>query len=819
MSLNRNLYQVILCCFLVFSSRETQAQSLLTLVVDSSDAPIPQVQIFDENGRKWGESGNDGYARMDFKPGVYKLVFDHPDYESFRLAYLAKNQQKDTLTILLKRTARRIEAVEIKTKWTDPGPEMMRKAIAKRTYWASRLPAQRSVVYIKAFEEIKTPKLIKLPVAGEDFQKIISAPLIQANMAEIKIRRDWNPPNQIKETREAVSIRGDKSSLFFLSTLEADFNIYQNLMSLPALCPLPIVSPLSNSAILAYRFRFIESYTDTQQRRILKIKFQGRQVSNATFSGEIHVVDSAFYVAAISLNIPEHLMAEYNQMSAHIQYRLNSDSFLLIDSQRFDYTYKAGKISNIGHTEVRFDSIEVNPLFPKNHFGLELSRTEQEAYERDSTYWEQNRSIPLSANERNFVNQSDSIKRVQSSDEYLDSIERKINRITFKSLFLEGQEYRDRRKGIDMNFQPLWLMYQPWWPGGGRYLLWNRIEKTFASKQSIQLIPNVSYGALNNDLRGSVILNTLYNPYKRKRIFIQAGRDFGLINPFAAYIDLFRRDNFYQHSHLSLYHRQELVNGLYLRVRGEYSDRKDISNFRFSSSGDSLFENNVPAKFQSHTAFFGSILVSYTPFQRFISEPRQKVILGSTWPTFSVEYKKAIPGIFNSSIDYDYLEYRLEHAFPWGTAGNSELRATSGSFLSRRNINIIDYRYQRRGDDFIFTPPMYAFQTLDSTFITFKRYYEVHYRHHFNGAIINKIPLMKHLQFYESVGANILIAPERNNLVFYEMYGGVDKLIKIWKERFKIGLYYCVGYANNFSQPRSFFKVNFEFYNRSENKW
>ena len=810
-------YSFLICIFLLFSTAQIHAQKLLGLIVDNENAPISQVQIYDKVGNKYGESGNDGYFRLELKPGAYEFIFNHPDFESYRLAYLSKIRKNDTISIELIRNTAAIEQVEIKTKWTDPGPNMMRRAIARRSLWASRIPAQRSSVYIKAFEEIKGPKVFRVNEiqenSGSKNQKI------NANMAEVRLIRDWQPPNKIKESRQGVSIHGDKSSLFYLSTLEGDFNIYQNLMSLPALSPLPIVSPLSNSAILAYRFRFVESYQHPIHGRTLKIKFQGRQVSNATFSGEIHLVDTSFYVAQIQIEVPEHLMAEYDEMSVKINYRLNPDSLILIDSQHFQYQYKAGSTKFLGKTEVHYDSIQVNPNFPRNHFGLELSRTEQEAYERDSAYWNQNRKTTLTTLERKFVSQEDSIKRVKTSDRYLDSIEAKINKVTFRSLVLEGQEFKNRRKGIDMSFQPLWLMYQPWWPGGSRILLWNRIEKTFANKKSIQFIPNLSYGTLNNDLRGSVILSTLYNPYKRKRIFIQAGRDFGLINPFAAYIDLFRRDNFYQHNHLSAYHRQELVNGLFIRIRGEISDRQDISNFQFNPASDSLFENNVAAVFESHKAVFGSILLSYTPFQRYISEPKQKIILGSTWPTFSVEYKKALPNILGSTINYDYLEYRIEHAFPWGTAGNSEIRATSGSFLARRNISIIDYRYQRRGDDVIFTPPMYAFQTLDSTFITFKRYYEVHYRHHFNGALLNKVPLMKYLHLYESVGANLLYAPERNNMLFYEMYVGVDKLVKIWRERFKIGLFYCVGYSNNFQQPRSFFKINFEFYNRTENKW
>lgn len=824
------MYKII--AFSLFCFSQFAKAQLMGLLLDSSNAPVAGVQIFDKTGSKLGQGGLDGYFKLDLRPGDYRLIFSHPEFANHEMAYLVKENQKDTITLVLKRMAVRMDAVVIRSKWKDPGPEMMRKAIARRSFWATRIPSQSATVYIRAFEETKnkkeapkpTDENLSIKTDDPERQQAPTSPKkpklnIQANMVEISMKRDWSPPNKIKEIREGVSVRGDKTGLFYLTTLEGDFNIYQNLMNLPGLCPLPIMSPLSSTAILAYRFRFIESYKDSVHGRVLRIKFDGRQTSNATFNGEIHVVDTAFYISKIVINIPRHLMAEYDEMQLSQGYRLTKDSFILIDSQSFKYQTNTIKQKVRGETRVKYNNIVVNPVFPKNHFGLELSRTEQEAYERDSSYWEKERKVPLSLVERTFISRSDSIKRILTSDAYLDSIERKQNKITFRSLVLEGQEYHNRKKGIDLNFQPLWLIYQPWWPGGDRILLWSGVSKTFENKRSIQFNENISYGARNNDLRGSVTFNTLYNPYKRKRIVATAGRDFGLINPFAAFLDVFRRNNFYQHDHLSVYHRQEVVNGLFFRIRGEYSDRKDISGLSFAKSGDSLFENNIALNFSSHKAIFASVLFSYTPFQKYISEPKQKIILGSAWPTFSVEYKKAVPGILGSTIDYDYLEYRIEHTFPWGLFGNSELKANSGSFLSRKNINVIDYRYQRRGDAFIFTPPMFAFQTLDSSFITFKRFYEVHYRHHFNGSLLNKIPFMKKLSLYESAGVNILYAPERRNLFFYEAYAGFDKLVKIWRERFKIGVYYCVGYSNIYNQPRATFKINFEYFDRAKNSW
>ena len=796
---------------------------IIGLCIDTSNAPITGIEIYDKTIGKVGQGKTDGYFKLDLKPGNYQLIFSHPEFFNMELAVVYTEKYKDTLTLILKRKVASISTVYISAKWKDPGPDYMKKAIKRRDYWSKKIPAQSADVYIRAFEEIKSTRKNTVSLENktddEETNKPKAPVIPKANMVEITMKRDWSPPNKIKEVKQGVSVRGEKTGLFYLTTVEGDFNIYQNLMYLPGLCPLPVMSPLSNSAILAYRFRFIESYKHPVYGRVLRIKIEGRQTSNATFSGEIHLVDSSFYVAKIILNVPRHLMAEYDEMTMSQSYRIDKDSNILIDSQQFKYFSKTGDIKYMGTTNVQYNNILANPNFPKNHFGLELSKVEKDAYEKDTSFWNAQRKIPLTVTERTYVKAIDSLKRVLNSDEYLDSIERITNKVTLKNLFLFGQSYVNRKKGIDLDFQPLLFTWQPWWPGGSRIVVWNTINKTTANKKNIRFVENISYGINNKDIRGTVIVSHLYNPYKRKLIYAAVGRDFGFVNPFAAYIDLFRRDNFYQHDHLTLYHRQEIVNGLFFRVQGELSDRKDIANFKFSKTGDSLFVNNRPLNFIPHMAVFADLTLSYTPFQRYLSEPKQKVILGSTWPTFSVNYRKAIPGILKSTIDYDYLEFRADHIFPWGLLGKSELKVISGSFISHKTVNVIDYKYQRRGDQTLFTPPMYAYQMLDSTFKTFKRYYEVRYRHSFNGALVNKVPLIKKLSLYESAGISALYAPERRNMLYYEMYVGIDKLIRIWREKYKIGIYYCVGYSNLWNGPRAAFKINFESYNRSSNSW
>ena len=841
--MKQRLMHILAILWLGLATVQTTKAQIIGIVVDTARAPLPMVQIFNRDGAKLGQTRLDGYFNLNLRTGSYKLIFSHPDFYSVEIPTLVTAQTKDTLNIILVPKTEKIQGAEIRREYKDPAADYMRKAIAQRDFWYSRIPNQSAQIYIKAFEITEQKIKPKAATVATDIDPLDAAVInntndpyantipvvsvsdtaknrISANaFVEIAMQRDASTDGKIKETRNGVQKVGSKAGLFYLSTTEGDFNLYQNLLDVPALCPLPIMSPLSNSALLAYRFKFLGAYQHPQYGRVLRIGMTGKQTANATLSGELHLVDTTYWILKAELKFPRHLMAEYDAMTL-IQYnQLDSQEYLLIDSQRFNYSTKYGKSLNKATTLVDYKSITVVPNFPKNHFGMEVSKTTQEAYERDSTYWQQQRTQPLSNQETKFINTADSIKRVVTSDKYLDSVEAQINKVTLKSLILEGQGYRDRKKGITLRFQPLWNIYQPWWPGGGRLSLWNSFDKTFENKKTFEFNENLSYGINNKDVRGTVYMSHMYNPYKRALIFASVGRDFGMVNMNAAYIDLFRRDNFYQNKHINVYHRQELINGLFFQVQGELSDRKDMSTYVFDEFGDSLFENNRPLKFIDHRAFFASFNLSYTPFQRYMSEPKQKVILGSAWPTFSINYKQAVPGVFKSNIDYQYLEYRIDHSFPWGLLGTSELRAVSGSFLSSRNVNVVDYRYQRRADPVIFTPPMFAFQQLDSTFTTFKRFYEVHYQHSFNGSLVNKIPFLKKLSLYEKAGVNVLYAPERRNLFFYEGYVGIDKLVRLWRDRYKIGVYYTAGYANLFEKPRYGFKINFEYYDRLNNKW
>ena len=181
---------------------------------------------------------------------------------------------------------------------------------------------------------------------------------------------------------------------------------------------------------------------------------------------------------------------------------------------------------------------------------------------------------------------------------------------------------------------------------------------------------------------------------------------------------------------------------------------------------------------------------------------------------------QGIPGPFNSKVNFDYLEFGLEQEIKIGLVGISRYTIKTGSFLSRKDLRLIDYQFQRRGDPFLFMNPDEAFQALDSTFAVFKRFYQGHYVHEFNGALINKIPILKKLQLREVGGGGFLLAPERD-LRYVEVFAGVERIFK-WPfnpdTKFKFGVYVVGSAANQFRNPDQF-KIGVTSWDKRRNKW
>lgn len=763
--------------------------------------------------------------------GSYEFLLDEGEYQ-LGVTMVGYRSQLVTLVVhkatvqnfILEADEKSLDEVVVRGKWKDRSEEVIRQVINRKEALLSAAGDYSCLVYIKATQQDSTPPSRKKKQLPDSVRaRMPGAAFRGMAMAEISLRYDQGSNGKYREERMGVTKRGNPESLFYQSASEGDFNLYRNLLQSRVLSEVPFVSPVSYSGLIAYRYK-MQKVELVNGRKIYTISYRPAALSNTAVTGELKIEDSLWVILEARYTLPSYHIPEYDRFEVIQQYSLVDNKAWMITRQEFNYFSAHGKGKLSGSTVASYQQFELNKQFPARYFGPEVSVTAQEAYERDSSFWSQTRTEPLTDKEVQFIRYKDSIQRVVTSKPYLDSIDKVTNTVTWKKVVFAGQNFYFRPRERLWSLPSIVTLFQPLQPGGFRIsptVFYNRVPP---SRKVITVFGNLSYGFRNKDLNGSLNFYRLYNPFNRGYYTLKLNRDFDYIYSNDAWINMIKRNNIYLDNALGVGHGLELWNGLYLHTSLDFALRRSISNYKTGSLVDSLFgdilDDNRAVAFDPYNALYGNIQIDYTPGQQYIREPREKIILGSRWPTFYMQWRKGIAGPFNSKVDFDYIENGIRQELKLGTAGISKYHFRTGTFLNRRDLRLVDYQFQRRGDPLLFLNPQGAFQSLDSTFPVFKRFYQLNYLHEFNGAIVNKIPLFKKIQLREVAGGGFLYAPERN-LRYAEVFAGVERVFKVPFYpliKFKLGAYVVGSAANQFKNPVQF-KIGIMSWDRKRNKW
>ena len=809
-------YSSLIVLLLVVQFANGQLYKLSGWVVNDKKEPLPLASIEVKELKKGSVTNDDGSYAFYLERGKYDVVVSIVGYKTKVTTVYINNADVVETIVLEDNETSNLSEVILKVKTRDGAEELVRNVIQNKASVLDAIGSYSANVYIKAFQldsGVTKKREVADSLLKENFEGM--------SLAEVLLKLDRSAGGQLKEERLGVKKQGNTSSLFYLSATEGDFYIYDNLIQAPPVSKIPFVSPLSYSGLVAYRFKTIK-IDRTIKPKVYTIAIRPRQLSNATIEGEITIQDSTWAVFSTEFRLPQAHMPEYDFMEVKQQYEAFGDRARMITRQQFNYYSKTKKGRLYGETTVVYSGYELKKNFKKGHFGMEVSSTSIEAYEKDSTFWKSVRAEPLSKQQELYTRYQDSIYRYTRSVAYLDSMDRVLNKITWKKMLIFGQIFNDHRKERMWILPPITSMIQPVAFGGARLKLAGAYRKTYTSRKNLSLEADVSYGFRNRDVNGSIGLQRMYNPFSRGEFSIKAGRNFEFIYPGDAWVNVLKRSNIYLNNSLEAGHQLEILHGLHLMNRVEVAFRRSVSDYKVGNNADSIFgiPNEPPVDFEAYNATYNEIKLFYTPKLRYIREPREKIFLGSKWPTFYVTWRKGVPKLFKSKIDFDYLEFGIEHSINAGVAGNTSYIVKSGDFINTKDLRIIDYKFMRQGDPLFFQNPNRSFQALDSTFPVFDRYFQGNLVHEFNGFFINRIPFFKKLKLQEIAGGGFLIAPERD-LRYLEFFGGIERVFK-WPfnplARVKLGVYVVGSVANKFNNPVQF-KIGLTTWDRFRNRW
>ena len=808
------------------------AQSISGFIMNEENDGIPYANIY-FNGLGTGTSTDENgkYFMSIQYEGEYEMIISSVGYATKTIKVFIREDDV-TKNIYLIASNTEIDEIVVNASKKDPAYAIIKNAIDNKKKYLSQIQSFRSKVYIKASEVKEQKEKKKKKPKKEEPANQMSAEgmdtfddkkekekLPQMNIHEVDLILNYQFPKKYKEERTAVKKIGNTRGLFIPRFDETDFNFYRNMVHLRGIAEAPVISPLSRTSILAYKFKLISTKMEDGQL-VHKIKVTPHKSGNSTCKGFIYINDELWNINRLDLELNKDALTLFDKFRLKQDYTLLEDNVWIPNRIEFIYEAKQNKRTKFkGGTTIFYSDFEKDYAFPDKFFGTEIAVTTREAYKRDSIYWKNLRPEPLTPDQIKIISRADSIRAVHSSKAYRDSIQAKYNKVTLADLFWTGVGFRDHEKKRHIYFSSIPDLLDFELVGGLRIGPYISGFKRWESGRYLWMSSHMNIGFKNKDLQGGFSGNFFYNPHRLSSVDFAIGRSFYSINPFDAYLNQLRTSNYILHDRISVGHRFEIVNGLYLNTNFHYTDRQSLEGYDTETLIDSIFnDDTTPLEFEDYQGFITNFSLSYTPQQKYMTEPDRKVILGSKFPTFRVNYRKGWNKLFGSDIEFDYVQFSIDHDLILGVFGNSKYNVKIGKYINTKDLRIVDLKRFRQSDPFLFSEPLNSFQLLDTAFATTNLFFEFHHLHHFNGALVNNIPLVKLTKVRVVAGGGMLWVQD-NNFRHQELVAGLERVFRLGaRRRLKVGVYGVLAKSRG-SKTDTGFKIAFDVIDTWDQNW
>jgi hypothetical protein len=430
-------------------------------------------------------------------------------------------------------------------------------------------------------------------------------------------------------------------------------------------------------------------------------------------------------------------------------------------------------------------------------------------------YWEKVRPVPLMTDEAKDYVKKDSLEQVKKDPRYLDSLDRRSNKVSLQSALLGGMNFSRRSKKEFYTVNPAlsWPSYNT--VEGFVLNVGGNFNKRFSEngREAISISPNFRYGFNNHHFNAHVNVNYSFGKKYFNQFAVGFGKrvfQFNNSNPISPLLNTFwtlQRELNYMKIYEAWWARirfaKSIGDGFSFNATVQYQDRMPLDNTTLAKWKDHPgreFTPNFPVELTStqmprHQALIASVSLSFQPGMKYIEFPDRKFAIGSKYPRFILGYTKGIRHLLGSDVDYDRWALTMADNFNFKLAGRFTYRIGTGGFISKNKLQIPDYIHFN-GNLTVFAGNYLNTFQLASYYgnsSTASLYGVLHAEHHFNGFITNKIPFFKKLNWFLVGGSNAFYVNQFRNYI--EVFGGMENIFKFMRVDF------IWGYSANVSKP------------------
>jgi hypothetical protein len=818
------------------------------VISDKYGEPLPFASIYIKNTTYGVSSNAFGEYFIELKPGNYTIVYSYIGFKSDEKLIILQDIPQKINTILYENDQNLIEyevvsntknkALEIIDKVKKVKNDYVRKSYSSKEYSKNTIEKRQFKLQRKDTIEVwqlDTSKTINLK---NDVLKFVESYgdfySIEPNKKNwsFKAYQDFA---DTKQEQDFVIIQSfedfgnynitpeyevDDKYEFLITLSEIEFDLFKNNIPIQ-IANKPIVSPLSPGSRTYYKYDYLGFFPQKDSTKIHKIQITPRFKNELLLEGVLFIEDSTFLIKSVELELSGPIQSEFNIENFHIiQNYQQFESQNVIDRKIIDYTIKEEIFKIIGNAVVinsNFNLSEKKPdYFKKN----QVKFFSDSANLISNEQWDGFRAIDLKKNEVDYIQYTDSLRDYYQSEQYALEQDSNYNKISLAKLLWQGIGHKNRYKGYSFYIWPVVSQFNFFGIGGYRHNLGFNYNKNISDKFKISTENKIDYGIVNKDFKGSTKISIISNNEKYKQLTIGIGDDYKPINRFPSISTAFSRSNYVRKQHIQTAYRTELLNGLYGEMKLEYCLQTPIDNLDLESdifnSTDSILEL-TPLGFEPYRKFESRIQLTWLPFQKFYYKKNKKVVLGTKFPTVNFIYRKGVPKIFQSEVNFDYLELGVNDEFTIPHLGKSKWNIQMGAFVNKKNLRVIEWKYFRGSDRGFFSNPLSSFQLLGTTLFSESSYLRGNYVHSFDGNIFNKLPLIGKLGLQLSGGISTLIIPDQD-FAHLESFIGISRQFRVFGGLVKFGVFLSSS-INSTNKSKFELKVGANGYNSFNNQW
>lgn len=776
----------------------TLAGVLKGTVKDEKGEPLPFATVYIQ-GTTTGTAANaEGEYILTLQPGIHQVTAQFMGFQPSLFTVTITGNETVMHDYKLKEQSLQMKDLVVKANAEDPAYAIIRKAIKRRKFHLEQVKSFQSEIYLKGLLGTrKTPKRIMgQKIEKEDLGVDSTGKGILYLCEEEALY--YAKGNKERTIIKAVRESGDPNGLG-LSKMPPIVTFYENNVNVfQGINPRGFISPVSENALLYYRYKYEGEFRENGYV-IDKIKVIPRRLYEPLFEGYVYIVEEDWAIHSLDLFVTQkanlELLDTLRVEQLHLP--LKKDTWVI----KNQVLYPAIKIFGFdisGYFVTIYNNQDVNGMIPDTMFSEKINSSYlADANKKDTSYWTQNRPVPLNEAEVKDYKEKDSLRVKYENPAYMDSMRRKRNKFGLSDAIMSGysfstKEYKHRFNTNSLlsglvnynSIEGINVSPKLWWTHNidtSQYLTGKLATRYGFTNTHFNAIARVAYSKYDKKWRGRYWSIGLEGG---KYIF-QFNNQSTVTPLYNTYTTLVRGEN-----HMKLYERikgaltyaHSFGNGFSFSAKADYQRRLPLENTTaFTWAKESKLTDNMPAplkglKWVEHDAAILSVDIAYRPGYTYTLYPDYKVANRSNMPLFRLNYTKAISGIANSVADFDKWRVSIEDDMNLKLMGSLSYKIAAGGFLNDKYVSLPDMMHLADNQLLLAAPYLNSFQlaTYYKYSNTERLYTELHLEYYMKGLLTNKIPLLRQARWYLVTGTNTFFVNANN--YYIEAFGGIDNL-------------------------------------------